>query len=104
MLRRWLLTCALICGMLLAPVTMAAARAPAPILDQTSSHCAPSADAEQHAPAKPLRCLSACAAVEIGLPPLAARVRAVAPVAPLPASLSPHGILLERDTPPPRLS
>jgi hypothetical protein len=104
MLARWLLTCALICGMLLAPVTMAAARAPAPTVDRTASHCAPSVDADQHAPAKPLRCLSACAAVETGLPRLAARVRAVAPMMPLPASVLPRGVLCERDTPPPRLS
>jgi len=104
MLPRWILTLALTCGMLLAPLAMAAARAQPPGPDQATSHCAQSADTDQHAPAKPLRCVGACSAIEVGVVRLAARTDAALLAPALPQLASPHGILLERDTPPPRLS
>ncbi len=105
MFPRWLLTCALICGMLLAPLAMATARAHAPDPGQAaSSHCAPSADADQHAPAQPSRCMGACAAVEIGVPRLATRAAPMPTALPRATMASLPGVLLERDTPPPRLA
>jgi len=104
MFRRWLLTFALTCGMLFAPLAMAAPRVQAPIADQATSHCAQSADADQHAPVKQVRCIGACAAVEVGVPRLEARAHVVRTALPLPRLSSPLGVLLERDTPPPRLS
>lgn len=104
MLPRWILMLALTCGMLLAPFAMAAARAQPPAAEPAASHCAEMADTEQHAPSKPLRCIGACSAIEVGVVRLAARTDVILPVPALPRLASPHGILLERDTPPPRPS
>lgn len=104
MLPRWILMLALTCGMLLAPLAMAAARAQPPGAEPAASHCAEVADTDQHAPAKPLRCIGACSAIEVGVVRLAARTDVISQALALPQLASPQGVLLERDTPPPRLA
>lgn len=101
---RWLLTLALICGFLFAPLVMSAARAHAMSEVPAASHCAGGGDVDQHAPTKQFRCMGGCSAVEADVPRLA--VRAVLMPIDLPISTTPSlgSVLPEHDTPPPRLS
>ncbi|MDO9489586.1 MAG: hypothetical protein Q7J32_14515 [Sphingomonadaceae bacterium] len=100
MFPRWLLIFALTCGMLFTPLAMAAPMGQTPA--NAADHCAQSADGDQQAPVKQLRCIGACAAVEVGVPRLEARPAILLSALPLPRLSSPLGVLLERDTPPPR--
>lgn len=102
---RWLLACALVCWGLLAPLAMATAHASPPKAHPSSGHCASSSpETDQHAPTKPSRCLSACAAVEAAAPRIVERIGSALPRPPRPAMKSLPEVLLERDPPPPRLS
>ncbi|WP_235399133.1 hypothetical protein [Sphingomonas sp. SRS2] len=91
--------------MLLAPLTMAAACAPQPSAGQTVSHCEQEGTGSQHVPTKLFQCMGTCStAVEVGMTRLAPRTASRATATQIPAVPSLAGILLERDTPPPRLS
>lgn len=103
LLPRWLLGLALVCGMFFTPLTMATARAMSPAADQTASHCT-GGDAAQHPMAKQLLCLGACSGIEVGVAQLTARLAAPLAAIPIPAVSSLSDILLERATPPPRLT
>lgn len=102
---RWMLAFLLGAAMLLAPAAMAAACAPVPVAEQTAGHCAQGSDKDRHVPAKQPQCSGICAyAVAVDVNPLA-EPRAARPApTPVPPALLLAGILLERDTPPPRLS
>jgi len=102
LLPRWLLSLALLCGMLLAPVAMAAACAPLPQADRAATHCAESG--RQHRPAKQLCCTGVCWGVEVGIARFPIRLAAPLATIPIPTTSSLGGILLERATPPPRLA
>lgn len=107
MLPRWLLACALLLGMLIAPLAMTAACAHhpgIPATSQSAGHCAEMGDSDRHAPTKPSQCSGVCSAVEVAVPRIAARMASRSAAAPIPAMSSLGGILLENDTPPPRLS
>lgn len=104
MLPRWLIACAVLWGMLVAPLAMAVACAQPPGGSQAASHCAETGDADGHAPAKQSQCSGVCSAVEVAVPRIAARVASRSAVAPIPVMSSLGGISLERDTPPPRLA
>ncbi len=103
MLPRWLLALALMCGMLFAPVAMAAACMPMPSAGHAASHCA-GGDAHQHGPAKQFHCMGACSGVEVEIArfvtPMASPIAAI----PIPIAPSPRGVLPKLDSPPPRLS
>lgn len=92
-------------GMLIAPAAMAAGCAPplsAP--PAASEHCAQPHDADRHAPAKPASCSGICTAVEVAVPRVPARMAPRSVETPIPAGSSLGAIVLESDTPPPRLS
>lgn len=102
MFPRWLLIFALTCGMLFAPLAMAAAAVPVPT--PSADHCAQSADADAQTSVKQVRCIGACAAVEVGVPRLEARAEVLMTALPFPRLSSLRGVAPEHDTPPPRLS
>jgi hypothetical protein len=107
MLRHWLLTLAILSGLLSAPLAMAHERA-APPSAMTASHCAdqgtPASDDGKpaHAPVKQFRCMGACFGVEANVAMLAPRVTPLAPVAAIPAMASLGDIVIAHDPPPPR--
>lgn len=106
MLLRLVFCLALFLGMAFAPVAMAAPRAHH-AQTAASPHCAQQQQEEEgqeHAPAKQFRCMGGCSAVEAGVTRLAVRTASPLAAAPIPVATSLGGILLDRDTPPPRAS
>lgn len=103
MLSRALLSLALLFGMLFAPVAMAPNCASMPMAEQTASHYADD-DADQHMPTKQqAHCMGACSGVNMAVV-TRFPARIASPLAPVPISATslPSGVLLDRDTPPPR--
>lgn len=99
---RWILSLALLCGMLFAPIAMATACAPMPSAAQGAGHCAGD-DGDEHAQTKQFQCMGACSGIEVGIARFAARMASPLVAIPIPTASSLSDVLLERDTPPPRL-
>lgn len=102
---RCFLVLAMLCAMLFAPLAMTAARAHPSHGGEAVSHCAPDSESEnnRHAPDQHARCMIACSAVEADIVTLPRRMASCDAIVRIPAMPSPGGVLLERDTPPPRL-
>ncbi|ODP37714.1 hypothetical protein [Sphingomonas turrisvirgatae] len=106
MLRRWLFTLAVVCGLLLAPLAMAGERV-ADAGTVAASHCADmpdssAADRDHPAPAKQFRCMGACFGVEVGIARLPDRVAHRRAALALPIMPALAGILIDHEPPPPR--
>lgn len=107
MVRRWLLTLAILAAMLTAPLAMASERAhPAPDA-QVTSHCADTAnqaggDRDKPAPTKQFRCMGACFGVEAGALRLPARVVQRVAMTAIPTMTSLGDVLVDHELPPPR--
>jgi hypothetical protein len=103
MLSQWLLGLALACAMLFAPAAVAAGCMASPGPSQMTSPCEGKHDNQQVTP-KQCHCVGACAGEEVAKTHLAARMRSPAAIMPVPDASSLGDALLERETPPPRLS
>lgn len=90
--------------MLFAPVTMVVARPHPPAADQAASHCAAQGDTDQRAPIKHVHCMGACSGVEVAMARLTAPMALPLAAAPILTESLLDEMLIERDTPPPRLS
>ncbi|MCP3729838.1 hypothetical protein M9978_05280 [Sphingomonas sp. MG17] len=102
-MRHWLLTLAILCGMLFAPLAMASERAQPPGASEITSHCADTGeDRDKPAPAKQFRCMGACFGVEAGVARLPLRVMSSPLAAPIPVIASLDDVVIEHDPPPPR--
>lgn len=105
MYRRWLLLIATIGAMLLAPLAMPSACMDHPSASMAAGHYPYNSPSDDHrAPAKQVQCPGNCAAIEIDSSLLAPRLALGRAVTPVRMASSLAGILLDRDTPPPRLS
>ncbi|WP_126516736.1 hypothetical protein [Sphingobium amiense] len=89
--------------MLFAPMAMAAGCAASTNSSQMTSPCEGKHDS-QHVTPKQCHCVGACAAEDVAKPQLAARIKLSVAVTPVPEASSLGDALLERETPPPRLS
>lgn len=102
-MRRWFFTLAILCGMLLAPLSMASERTQPVAHSQAASHCAQDdRDTGKKAPAKPFRCMGACFGIEtpaLHLPRRVAAPHATPPIAP---AAAPRDAPIAHDPPPPR--
>jgi hypothetical protein len=104
----WLFVVLLVWSVLLAPAMVGPNCAPPPAAvgatASASAHCAHGDTASQHAPAKTHGCSGVCYAIEAQALTLALAMRS-SPIAPVAVTAHlPEGVLVEGDTPPPRLS
>nr|WP_047165551.1 hypothetical protein [Sphingomonas sp. Y57] len=92
--------------MLVAPVTMAAVHGQQWKTEPAAAHCQPSSDHEtgKQLPAMELACKGACSAMQLDAPELPERVALRLATDPHPLASPLSGVLLDHDTPPPRLS
>lgn len=107
MLRRWLLTLAILSGLLSAPLAMASERAAPASGVATASHCADmdrgtTADRDHPAPTKQFRCMGACFGVEASVARLPVRTAQTFARGTIPLMPALAGILIGHDPPPPR--
>jgi len=104
MLPRWIIACAILWGMLVAPLAMATACVHPVDGGPAAGHCAEMGGADHHGPTKQTQCSGVCSAVEVAVPRIAVRMASRPAATPIPSMSSLGGIELERDTPPPRLA
>ena len=102
-LLRWLLNLALICGMLFTPMAMVNACTPKLSVETVIGNHVEH-DPDQHATTKQVHCMGCWSIIEVGITAFPERMAPPRSAAPTPAIASLDGVLLERDTPPPRLS
>ncbi len=104
MTSRWLFVVLLVWSVLLAPAMAAPDCAVPRAAVQVSAHCAHGDTAGQHAPAKTNGCGGVCCAIEARAITFALAMRSYRIAPSSPAARLPEGVLVEGDTPPPRLS